>query len=105
MYRYTLRDLQKTTRTTKSTRRTWIHSNSVAGVLINHRLILLQCPHSRTPPVCEQLAVFHEMLAKQGNVDIEAGETSAPSFGAIEPMPVVVSQTPAQSDALVAQRA
>ena len=25
--------------------------------------------------------------AKQGNVDIEAGETSAPSFGAIEPMP------------------
>ena len=42
---------------------------------------------------------------KQGNVDIEAGETSAPSFGAIEPMPVVVAQTPAQSDALVAQRA
>ena len=27
--------------------------------------------------------------AKQGNVDIEAGETSAPSFGAIEPMPVI----------------
>ena len=43
--------------------------------------------------------------AKHGNVDIEAGETSAPSFGAIEPMPVVVAQTPAQSDALVAQRA
>ena len=43
--------------------------------------------------------------AKQGNVDIEVGETSAPSFGAIEPMPVVVAQTPAQSDALVAQRA
>ena len=42
--------------------------------------------------------------AKQGNVDIEAGETSAPSFGAIEPMPVV-ALTPAQSDALVAQRA
>jgi len=39
--------------------------------------------------------------AKGGNVDIEAGETSAPSFGAIEPMP----ETPAQSDALVAQRA